>query len=771
MARKQTTPRKKPASRKKRTKKASQQVSPRSLRVSGAIIMLVAVLGLFKLGFVGTLIDNVVRLAWGDAYQLGIILGLILGGFLLITAKWPKITARYGGGGVLVYLGAMLFLTIHTTAALGAHSHFIRITWNTIINDLVGGSVANSVGGGLIGAALYTGTFFLVAKPGSYLVAILAVIIGLCVLGGVTVQEVIDVAGRVMQVGLQHCGAWGRRLMASFKERRVAQQGTDEQASPSAERPASPAPSPKQEDEQLPQSVADRTGSSVKESALNTQVANWNDQSPAPEKPAEQPVEISATKANPNYQLPPISLLQDVPPTDQSKDKEIIAKNQQVLQQTLTSFGVDAEIKNTILGPAVTKYELHPAIGVKVSKIVNLTDDLALALAAKDIRIEAPIPGKALIGIEVPNQQVATVAFKDIIAAQHKDPQKPLEVPLGRDVSGNLVTADLAKMPHLLISGSTGSGKSVAINGIITSLLMKCPPDQVKLMLVDPKKVELAVYNGIPHLLTPVVTNPKKAAMALNKMVEEMERRYDLFEDTGQRNIADYNAMVTRQNADQGTAEPTLPYVVVIVDELSDLMMVASDAVEGAIIRLAQKARAAGIHMILATQRPSVDVITGLIKANVPSRMAFAVASGTDSRTILDVTGAEKLLGRGDMLFKPIDANKPVRVQGAFISSQDVENVVNFVKQQQEAEYDEALNISDEDIADSKSAESGEDALFDQVIDLLRHEQRCSVSMLQRRFKIGYNRAARIVDELEEKGIVGPQDGSKPRQVFLPKNE
>lgn len=767
MARKQTTPRKKPTSRKKKVKKATKQVSARSLRVSGAVITLVTILGLFKLGFIGTLIDNVVRLAWGDAYQLGNILGLILGGFLLVTAKWPKVTAWYGGGGALVYLGVMLFLTIHTTTVLGAHSHFIRITWNTIINDLVGGSVASTVGGGLIGAVIYTGTFFLVAKPGSYLMAGLAVIIGLCVLSGITVQELVDGAGQIMQAGLQHCGVWGHRLVATLQERRVNQQGVKEQASSSA----SPASSPKQDGEQRSQSVTDRTEGSVKESALNTQVANWSDRSPAPEKSTEQPVEISATKANPNYQLPPVSLLQDIAPTDQSKDKKIIAKNQQVLQQTLTSFGVDAEIKNTILGPAVTKYELHPAIGVKVSKIVNLADDLALALAAKDIRIEAPIPGKALIGIEVPNQQVATVAFKDIISAQQKDPKKPLEVPLGRDVSGNLVTADLAKMPHLLISGSTGSGKSVAINGIITSLLMKCPPDQVKLMLVDPKKVELAVYNGIPHLLTPVVTNPKKAAMALNKMVEEMERRYDLFEDTGQRNIADYNAMIVRQNAAQGTEEPTLPYVVVIVDELSDLMMVASDAVEGAIIRLAQKARAAGIHMILATQRPSVDVITGLIKANVPSRIAFAVASGTDSRTILDVTGAEKLLGRGDMLFKPIDANKPVRVQGAFISSQDVENVVNFVKQQQKADYDEALNISDEDITDSQPAESGEDALFDQVIDLLRHEQRCSVSMLQRRFKIGYNRAARIVDELEEKGIVGPQDGSKPRQVFLPKDE
>ena len=361
------------------------------------------------------------------------------------------------------------------------------------------------------------------------------------------------------------------------------------------------------------------------------------------------------------------------------------------------------------------------------------------------------------------------ISFKDIISSQKKDSSKPLEVPIGRDVSGSLITADLAKMPHLLIAGSTGSGKSVAINGIITSLLMNCPPDEVKLMLVDPKKVELGVYNGIPHLLTPVVTDPKKASRALHKLVSEMERRYELFANTGQRNISGYNAMIQRQNHDNNSKEPLMPYIVAIVDELSDLMMVASNEVEDAIIRLAQMARAAGIHMILATQRPSVDVITGLIKANVPSRMAFAVSSGTDSRTIIDQSGAEKLLGRGDMLFLPMGMNKPVRVQGAFISDSDVENVVNFVREQLPAEYDESMEVSDEELQHEADGEA-EDEIFGEAVEFVRQEQKCSVSMLQRRFRIGYNRSARIVDEMEKRGIVGPQEGSKPRKVYSQDN-
>ena len=401
-----------------------------------------------------------------------------------------------------------------------------------------------------------------------------------------------------------------------------------------------------------------------------------------------------------------------------------------------------------------------------MSKIVSLTDDLALALAAKDIRMEAPIPGKSLIGIEVPNQTTSMVSFRDVIESGESNPECLLEFPLGRSISGEVMNADLTKMPHLLIAGSTGSGKSVCINGIISCLLMKAKPNQVKLMMIDPKMVELNVYNGIPHLLTPVVTNPRKAAQALQKVVEEMERRYELFAGFGVRNMNGYNDMVRRHNAETGETKSVLPFIVVIVDELADLMMVASNEVEDAIIRLAQMARAAGIHMILATQRPSVDVITGIIKANVPSRIAFAVSSGIDSRTIIDGNGAEKLLGRGDMLFVPMGENKPIRVQGAFISDQEVENIVEFVTSQQEADYQEHMMPSDEVETSSGTADSV-DEYFEDAKALIIEMQTASISLLQRRFRIGYNRAARLIDELEEHGVVGPSEGSKPRKVLL----
>jgi S-DNA-T family DNA segregation ATPase FtsK/SpoIIIE len=422
------------------------------------------------------------------------------------------------------------------------------------------------------------------------------------------------------------------------------------------------------------------------------------------------------------------------------------------------------------MGPSVTEYEIHPAIGVKVSKIVGLADDLALALAAKDIRIEAPIPGKSLVGIEVPNRTISTVSFRDIIESQPAHPDDPLKVPIGRDVSGNLVEANLVKMQHLLIAGATGSGKSVMINVIITGLLMNARPDEVKLILIDPKKVELGIYNDIPHLLTPVVTDARKAAKALHKVAAEMQHRYDLFAEMNQRNIKSYNEFIEEQNAADGGKRPKMPYIVVIVDELADLMMVASNEVEDAIIRLAQLARAAGIHMIIATQRPSVDVVTGLIKANVPSRIAFAVASGTDSRTIIDANGAEKLLGRGDMLFFPMGKNKPERVQGAFISDHDVKEIVDFVKQQQTAEYDDQLNVTDQEVAETEATDEL-DEYYPEAVELVTEMQRASTSMLQRKFRIGYNRAARIIDQLEENGVIGPQEGSKPRKVYRTKDE
>lgn len=463
------------------------------------------------------------------------------------------------------------------------------------------------------------------------------------------------------------------------------------------------------------------------------------------------------------YQLPGKDLLTARPPVDQSAEYEKINQNITKLEQTFQSFGVEARVVKANLGPAVTKYEVEPAVGVKVSKIVSLTDDIALALAARDIRMEAPIPGKSRIGIEVPNSQISPVSFNEIVDAALKS-DKILEVPLGRDVAGAISTADLSKMPHLLIAGSTGSGKSVGMNVLICSLLMKVRPEEVKFLMIDPKKVELTMYNDIPHLLAPVVTNPRKAAKALNQVVEEMERRYELFAAANVRNQESYNEYVQTHNQEEGTGYACLPKIVVFIDELADLMLVAGNEVENAIIRLAQMARAAGIHMIIATQRPSVDVITGIIKANIPSRLAFAVTSGTDSRTILDSNGAEKLLGKGDMLFQPINLNKPVRVQGAFISDAEVERITDFIKAQGPPEYVDAMIVKDDALSE---AEAVDDEYFDEAVELIKDQETVSISQLQRKFRIGYNRAARLIDDLEALGYIGPAEGSKPRQVYI----
>lgn len=481
-------------------------------------------------------------------------------------------------------------------------------------------------------------------------------------------------------------------------------------------------------------------------------------------------VDFSA-KANLLYKLPTIDLFAPDKPKNQSKEKNLVRKNIKVLEDTFNSFGIDVKVERAEIGPSVTKYEVKPAVGVRVNRISNLADDLALALAAKDVRIEAPIPGKSLVGIEVPNSEIATVTFRELWEQADTDPNKLLEVPLGKAVNGTARTFDLARMPHLLVAGSTGSGKSVAVNGIIASILMKARPDQVKFMMIDPKMVELSVYNDIPHLLIPVVTNPRKAARALQKVVDEMENRYELFSHFGVRNIAGYNAKVEEFNAQSEQKQIPLPLIVVIVDELADLMMVASKEVEDAIIRLGQKARAAGIHMILATQRPSVDVISGLIKANVPSRVAFAVSSGTDSRTILDENGAEKLLGRGDMLFKPIDENHPVRLQGSFISDDDVERIVGFIKNQADADYDDSFDPGEVSESDLKSGGGGAsqegDPLFEDAKALVLETQKASASMLQRRLSVGFNRATRLMDELEAAGVIGPAEGTKPRKVLM----
>ncbi|TPE21652.1 FtsK/SpoIIIE family DNA translocase [Clostridium perfringens] len=451
-------------------------------------------------------------------------------------------------------------------------------------------------------------------------------------------------------------------------------------------------------------------------------------------------------------------------------DKKALLANAAKLEETLMSFGVEAKILQVTKGPSVTRFELQPKAGIKVSKIVNLADDIALGLAAKGVRIEAPIPGKSAIGIEVPNKEQTPVFFREIVESKEfLDNKFKVACALGKDITGKAVVTDLSKMPHVLIAGATGSGKSVCINTLIVSILYKYSPDEVKLLMVDPKVVELNVYNGIPHLLIPVVTDPKKAAAALNWAVNEMTRRYKLFADNGVRNIESYNALYNK-----GEVPEKLPYIVIIVDELADLMMACPHDVEDYICRLAQMARAAGMHLVIATQRPSVDVITGVIKANIPSRISFAVSSQIDSRTILDSAGAEKLLGRGDMLFYPVGESKPQRVQGAFISEEEVEHVVSFIKEsQRDAQYEEDIleHINSATIASEGNGDGDRDELLDEAIEIVVESGQASASYLQRRLRIGFNRAARIIEELEECGVISRRDGSKPRQVLVSKDE
>jgi DNA segregation ATPase FtsK/SpoIIIE, S-DNA-T family len=482
----------------------------------------------------------------------------------------------------------------------------------------------------------------------------------------------------------------------------------------------------------------------------------------------EQEVIKEIMKMEIPYKKPPLELLKPNPNASKPSDTQYLKERAKKLEDTLASFGVGAKVVDISVGPTVTRYELQPDQGVKVSKIVNLADDIALNLAASGIRIEAPIPGKSAVGIEVPNKDVSSVYLREVIDSKEFDHfTSKVAFALGKDISGKVIVTDIARMPHLLIAGATGSGKSICVNALITSILYKASPEEVKLLMIDPKMVELSVYNGIPHLLIPVVTDAKKAAGALNWAVQEMLERYKMFAAVNVRDMKSYN-----QVAEDEEDMKKLPQIVIIVDELADLMVVASHEVEEAICRLAQMARAAGLHLIIATQRPSVDVITGLIKANIPSRIAFNVSSGIDSRTIIDMNGAEKLLGKGDMLFYPVGLSKPLRVQGAFISDKEVENIVTFLKNRKREEYDEKIMKQlDRSVSEDTASSEEFDPIFEEALALCVDKQKASASMIQRVFRVGYNRAARILDQLEGAGYVSEDEGSKPRRVLLTKHE
>ena len=772
--------RKKASSRRTRGKKQQYRLMDNLL---GIIVCLLMLVGLFNLGALGTFLDNCFKIFVGSSFPIAMIIVFLYGLCFALYGHHPHFKKRWIAGTIIAYIGLLIWLQTVMFQRLNLHAKVIKTTWNSLSKVIFNGDSTVPVGGGMIGAYLYNGSNILISEVGTAVLSWLLMIIGIIVFFALPWREFLVKCG----IGIKKSGAAMAnahdQLMKKRTERatktttvpsisvplaKASRQVKDffadqKSAEPTSTPPVSPA-MPAQDPVEPTIRVASE--SQVEE----TQSGRKDDQDSNQHDDAEIKLAGIDAKEDNDYQLPPVSLLSQVKATDQQEDLNNIKKNTKTLQQTLKSFGVDATVENVNLGPSVTKYELRPAVGVKVSRITHLADDLALALAAKDIRIEAPIPGKSLIGIEVPNQQIATVGFRDMVENAPSN-DNPMEVPLGRSVTGDVKMADLTKMPHLLIAGATGSGKSVAINVIITSILLKAKPYQVKMLMIDPKKVELSVYNGIPHLLSPVVSEPKKAARALGKVVAEMERRYELFAKFGVRNLDGYNKLVKQQNDDHpDEVQANLPLILVIVDELADLMMTVSHDVEDAIVRIAQMGRAAGIHMILATQRPSVDVITGLIKANVPSRIAFAVSSGVDSRTIIDTNGAEKLLGRGDMLFEPIDQNKPVRIQGAFISDHDVESVVDFIKNERVAEYDDNMVVTDDEIEQEEQAEE-EDELFPEALDFVVDQQKASTSLIQRRFRIGYNRAARIIDDMEQRGFIGPANGSKPREVYKQKSE
>ncbi len=757
--------RKKKNNRRRRVNRSSKKQRRLVDNLLGIIVALLMLVGLFKLGALGTLISGIFKLLVGTAYPILMLIVFLYAVGFALYARWLHFSLRRISGFVVGYLGLLIWLHALMVNQLNVHAKIPAVTWSNLSKVLLNGDSTLPIGGGMIGAYLYTASDALISQVGTAIFAWLLMLCGIIIFFALPWRDFLKLCGRLVQ----RMAVLGKQAGQGIKAK-ASQPGVT--ISPLKSNVTSPTtaakPATNFKDHSTTQSTNAPTVSQPQPITPKITVASNNqDEKPAPD--SSQPSNLVMTGGSPqtdkDYQLPPLTLLSKVKPTDQQQDLKNIKKNTKILQKTLQSFNVQATVENVSLGPSVTKYELRPAVGVKVSRITHLTDDLALALAAKDIRIEAPIPGKSLIGIEVPNQQVATVGFRDMFEAAPQD-DNPLNVPLGRTVTGDVAMADLTKMPHLLIAGATGSGKSVAINVILTSILLKAKPHQVKMLLIDPKKVELSVYNDIPHLLSPVVSDPKKAARALAKVVAEMEHRYELFAKRGVRNLKGYNRLVQKQNAAHSDEQqPTLPLVLVVVDELADLMMTVSNDVEDAIVRIAQMGRAAGIHMILATQRPSVDVITGLIKANVPSRIAFAVSSGVDSRTIIDTNGAEKLLGRGDMLFEPIDQNKPIRVQGAFISDQDVEAVVKFIKDECPAEYDQQMVVSDEEMA-KEEKQADEDELFPQALDFVVKEQRASTSMIQRRFRIGYNRAARIIDDMEQRGYISPANGSKPREVY-----
>ena len=746
--------------RKKQTKKSFEY----KYELIGLVFLVLSVLGIGKLGVAGELVASFSLFLVGSIYMILLAVFFIVGGYLLIKREWPDFFSTKLIGLYILTIG---FLVIMHQDFVLEHDGNMMLIFKTTMDQLVAsfngvmntGVLENwySVGGGIIGCIFAIIFDKLFSYAGMQIVSWVFVVVGFCLFTGFSIVDF--VRDKVSSQKEKFAQAKEKKALRGEKEEKKAviiSNGEEEEDSV-------------EKDKHIKiTSIEDLKKVPVKEEMVSD-----NDNSTTNNN-------TEKTVTNHEYQLPPISLLDQPKKKQKETDEASIEKNIEILERVLKDFKIVGKVVEVHIGPTVAQYELEIASGTRVNKITSINREIALALAKKDVRIEAPIPGKNTVGIEFANDVATPVSFYEIISSKQmmNAMDKKLMVPLGKSIMGDIGVCEINKMPHMLIAGTTGSGKSVCVNGIICSILMRARPDEVKLVMVDPKVVELSVYNGVPHLMCPVVSDPKKAAVALAKMVAEMERRYETFSETKTKNIESYNAYIDKWNEEHkadGVTKAKLPYIVVIIDELADLMMVAAKEVEDSILRITQKARAAGIHLIVATQRPSTDVITGLIKANIPSRISFAVGSGIDSRTILDQTGAEKLLGKGDMLFLPIGVNSPTRIQGSFITDDEIKRIIDFTVEQQKAQYDEALmnleatdhnvsNVSGQEFGD---AANDEDPLYNDSVQFVIENQKASASLLQRRFKLGYNRAARLIDLLEERGIIGPTNGSKPREVLV----
>ena len=746
---------------KKKKKKQTKGGFEYKLEVYGLLLLLASVLGIGKYGPVGRMIASFALFLVGSIYMVLLLVFFIVGAYLLVKRAWPDFFSTKLIGLYIFVLGFLIVM--HQDFVLQNDGNMMLIFRATIdqlvasFNGIMNTGILEdwyAVGGGIIGGIFAIIFDKLFSYTGMQIVSWVLMGCGFCLFTGFSIVGFVKDGLQKQKEKLVH--AKEEKKEKQDKKAVIISDGEEEE-----EEDASNA------DKHIKiTSIDELTKVPVKENVKDEKTENTS---------SEQ-----APMQNTSYQLPPISLLDQPKKKQKEMDGSSIEKNIEILEKVLKDFKIVGKVVEVHIGPTVAQYELEIASGTRVNKITSINREIALALAKKDVRIEAPIPGKNTVGIEFANDVATPVSFYEIISSKKMmdAPDKKLMVPLGKSIMGDIGVCEINKMPHMLVAGTTGSGKSVCINGIICSILMRARPDEVKLVMVDPKVVELSVYNGVPHLMCPVVSDPKKAAVALSKMVAEMERRYETFSETKTKNIESYNAYIDKWNEEHkadDVKKARLPYIVVIIDELADLMMVAAKEVEDSILRITQKARAAGIHLIVATQRPSTDVITGLIKANIPSRISFAVGSGIDSRTILDQTGAEKLLGKGDMLFLPIGVNAPTRIQGSFITDDEIKRIIDFTINQQKAQYDESLmnlEVSDHNVNNASGVEFGDaanddDQIYNDVVQFVIESQKASASLLQRRFKIGYNRAARLVDLLEQRGIVGPANGAKPREVLV----